>query len=130
MPATTNAPVPTDYLYIAGTILFTVYGQLIVKWRVMQAGALPTAPAKKIAFLLGLAINPWIVSGLGAAFLAFLCWMAAMTKFQLSYAYPFMSAAFMLVLILSAILFNETVTPWKVIGTVLIIIGIAVASRG
>lgn len=119
-----------DYLYIAGTILFTVYGQLIVKWQVSQAGSLPTGLAKKIPFLLRLATNPWIISSLSAAFLAFLCWMAAMTKFQLSYAYPFMSAAFMLVLILSAIFFNESLTSWKVIGTILIIIGITIASRG
>ena len=33
-----------------------------------------------------------------------------MTKFQLSYAYPFMSLAFVLVMFLSAFFFNEPVT--------------------
>ena len=26
------------YLYIAGTVLFTVYGQLVLKWRIVNYG--------------------------------------------------------------------------------------------
>ena len=66
----------------------------------------------------------------GAGFLALLCWLAALTKFELSYAYPFMSLAFVLVLILSALLFHETVTAAKVLGLLLVTAGIIVASRG
>ncbi|SEH05457.1 4-amino-4-deoxy-L-arabinose-phosphoundecaprenol flippase subunit ArnF [Candidatus Venteria ishoeyi] len=53
-----------------------------------------------------------------------------MTKFELSYAYPFMSASFVLVFLISVILFQESITMYKVIGLGLIIIGIFVSSRG
>ena len=53
-----------------------------------------------------------------------------MTKFELSYAYPFMSLAFVLVLVLSAVLFHEPLTVPKILGVLLIIIGIVVGSRG
>lgn len=118
------------YLYIALTILFTVYGQLVIKWQVSQAGILPVSTGEKILFLFGLLLNPWIVSGFFAAFLASLCWMAAMTKFNLSHAYPFMGLTFVLVLIGSGVFFGEAVTPLKIIGTALIILGIIVASQG
>ena len=59
-----------------------------------------------------------------------LCWLAAMTKFELSYAYPFMSLAFVLVLVLSALLFHEALTTAKILGVLLIIAGIIVGSRG
>jgi drug/metabolite transporter (DMT)-like permease len=62
--------------------------------------------------------------------LAFLCWMAAITKFELSYAYPFMSLSFLLVLILSAILFHEPLTVSKVVGVGLVVAGIIIGSRG
>lgn len=120
----------TGYFYIALTILFTVYGQLILKWQVSQAGCLPTGTGAKIGFLFGLLLNPWIVSGFLAAFLASLCWMAAMTKFNLSHAYPFMGLSFVLVLVGSGIFFGEAVTPMKIIGTALIVLGIVVASQG
>jgi multidrug transporter EmrE-like cation transporter len=56
--------------------------------------------------------------------------MAAMTKFDLSYAYPFMSLNFVLVLMLSAFFFGEPITPSKLIGLFLIIGGIIVGSQG
>lgn len=119
-----------DSVYIFACIFFTVYGQLIVKWRVTKAGALPVTFPERILFLINLLLNPWILSSVAAGFLALLSWMAAMTKFELSYAYPFMSLAFVFVLILSAVLFREAVTVPKVLGVLLIIAGLIVASRG
>ena len=40
-----------NYLYIFGCILFTVYGQLIIKWRMSQKGHLPAELADKLLFL-------------------------------------------------------------------------------
>jgi drug/metabolite transporter (DMT)-like permease len=119
-----------DFAYIFSVILLTVYGHLILKWQVTKAGAFPVSFAERAAFLLRLVLNPWIISGLFAGFLALLSWMAAMTKFELSYAYPFMSLAFVLVLLSSALLFHETVTTAKVFGILLIMAGIVIASRG
>ena len=102
----------------------------MVKWQVVKAGALPTTLSAKIPFLIHLVLNPWILSAMTAGFFALLCWLAAMTKFELSYAYPFMSLAFVLVLIFSAVLFNEPVTVPKVLGVVMVIAGLIVASRG
>ncbi|PAV30907.1 hypothetical protein CIL05_04115 [Virgibacillus profundi] len=114
------------YFYIFGTVCFTVYGQLILKWKIDQYGSLPDAWLDKFIFLLQLLLNPWILSGFFAAFLAALSWMAAMTKFDISYAYPFMSLSFVLVFILSAFLFGEPVSMQKVIGFALIVLGIIV----
>ena len=113
-----------------GSVLFTVYGQLVVKWQVGKAGALPATIGEKISFLAHLVLNPWILSAMAAGFFALLSWLGAMTKFELSYAYPFMSLAFVFVLILSVVLFHESLSGPKVLGVVLIIAGIAVASRG
>jgi multidrug transporter EmrE-like cation transporter len=120
----------TGYAYILGTVLFTVYGQIVLKWQVARAGVLPAAFLEKLVFLISLIWNPWILSSIAAGFLAFLCWMAAMTEFELSYAYPFMSLSFLLVLILSAILFHEPLTVSKVVGVGLVVTGIIIGSRG
>ena len=119
-----------SYLYILLTILLTVYGQIAIKWQVLKAGALPEATSDKIAFLLQLLLNPWIISAFAAALLASVFWMAAMTKLQLSHAYPFMSLAFVLILIASGLFFHEAITPLKIAGIVLIVLGIIVGSQG
>lgn len=117
-------------IYVFSTIVLTVYGQLIVKWRVARAGTLPADLAGKVWFMAGLLSDPWIISVLFAAFLAALSWMAAMSKLDLSYAYPFMSLAFVLVMVLSAVFFREAVTLPKVLGMVLVVAGIIISSRG
>ena len=104
----------------------TTYGQIVLKWRLSLAGSLPDSLPGKVLFLLSQFRSPWILSGFAAAGLAALCWMAALTQFQLSYAYPFMSVSFVLVLILSSVLLGESVTIAKVIGISLIIAGVIV----
>lgn len=92
---------------------------------------LPDSAFAKIVHLIKLILtDPWIFSGLSAAFVASLFWMMAMTKFQISYAYPFMSSAFILVLLISVPLFGETLNATKLIGTLLIVTGLVVLSRG
>jgi len=117
------------YLYILGTIIFTVYGQVVIKWQVGQAGTMPSGLDEKLFYLLRVTANPWVISSLIAAFVAFLCWVGALSKFELSVAYPFVSLSFVLVMLMSAVIFNESITVSKVVGITLIILGIVVGSR-
>lgn len=117
------------YFYILGTILFTVYGQLMLKWRISFYGALPPSLAEKGYFLLKLALDPFLISGFASTLVAAVFWIAAMTKFDVSYAYPFMSMAFVLVLALSALFFKEPLTLSKILGMAFIVVGIVVSSR-
>ena len=114
------------YLYIAGTILFTVYGQIILKWRINYLGWSMTDGNlfEKIICYLKLLFDPFILSGFIAAFLASISWTLAMTKFELTSAYPFMSLSPAIVFILGIFFLNEAFTIGKLIGLVLIILGI------
>jgi multidrug transporter EmrE-like cation transporter len=118
-----------SYLYVAMTIALTVYGQLVIKWRVVNAGPFPDGVLDKIAFLARMFGDLWVLSGLVAAVLASMAWMAALTKLQLSHAYPFMSTSFVLVLIFSGLLFQEPISTPKMLGLALIVAGIVVGSQ-
>jgi multidrug transporter EmrE-like cation transporter len=118
-----------SWVYVATTIILTVYGQLIVKWQVGRAGSLPEATGAKIEFLARLVVNPWMISVLLAAFIAALAWMAAMTRLELSKAYPFVALSFALVLIGSAIFFDEALTVAKVVGVAFILVGLVIGSQ-
>lgn len=118
-----------NHIYIFLTILLTVYGQIVIKWQVNLAGIMPIELNNKVGFIIRLLLNPWIISGLLGAFLASLSWIVAMTKFSLSYAYPFVSLSFVLVLICSNLFFKEPITINKSIGMGLIISGIIFGTR-
>jgi multidrug transporter EmrE-like cation transporter len=117
------------FLYIALTVAFTVYGQMIIKWQVNLAGDFPPETADKIWFIARLLLNPWVISSFAAAFAASLFWMAAMTQFELSFAYPFMSTSFIIVMVLSIMFMGEALNWYKVIGTGVIILGLFIVTR-
>ncbi len=117
------------YLYIFLTIFFTVYGQLVLKWRMNMKGQLPPAFSDKIQFMMHAYLDPWILSGFFVAFMASLTWAMAMTKFQLSQAYPFMSLSYVVVFILSVFLFDEEVNLYKIIGCAMVLLGIIIIAK-
>jgi len=117
------------YIGILGCIVCTVYGQLVLKWRLSLLGQMPAGVSGKAGYFAKALLDPFVLSGFGSAFIASLFWMYAMTKFEVSFAYPFMSLAFIAVLLLSALLFHETVTAGKIAGLVLICAGIIVSVK-
>ena len=120
------------YLYILLTICFTVYGQLILKWRINTLEVtLPAALTEKILFLFKLLLDPWIISGLFAAFIASIFWMAAMTKFDVSHAYPIIVGGLaVLTTVFAIILLKEPVSVYKILGLGSVIVGIYFLGKG
>ena len=119
-----------SYAYVACTIVLMVCAQLVIKWQVTAVGAFPAGTSDQLWFLARLLVNPWIVLALAASLLAAVAWMAALTKLDLSHAYPFTSIAFVLVMVASALFFNEPLTAPKIAGIALICAGIVVGSQG
>ena len=112
------------YISILLTLLFTVYGQIALKYRIDQLKIkLPDSFAEKISYLIKLLLDPVIFSAFVAAFIASLFWIATMTKMDITKAYPFMSMAPALVFFVGIFMLNESFTWGKVIGLIFIMIG-------
>lgn len=116
------------YVYIALTVIFTVYGQLIIKHEVNVVQFPDTR--ELLPFLLGFVFRPLVLSGLASAVLASLAWMAALSRFELSFAYPFMSLSFVIVLVLSIMMFGENLNAYKIAGIAMICAGVWIVSLG
>ena len=119
--------------FLALTILLSVYSQLIIKWRMSGRFAglrIPDGVWPKVVTLFTVLFDPFVFTGLVATFVSGLCWMATMSKLEISYAYPFTALGFVLVLVFSHLFFGESFNLMKLGGVLLIIGGIAVASRG
>lgn len=120
------------YLYVFLTILFTVYGQIILKWRISDLNwSLNTTEGigQMIVSYMKFLFDPLIFSGFVSAFVASVFWMLAMTKFELTYAYPFMSLSPALVFIVGIFVLGETFTIGKLLGLLIIMIGIIVTVK-
>ena len=115
--------------YIAAVIVLTLYGQLVVKWQVNLIGTRPAGMDQNLAFLFRMLTSPWVLSGFAAAFGASMAWMLAVSRLDLSYAYPFMGLTYPLILLLSVLIFREPVSLNNVIGVGLIVLGLIIHSR-
>jgi drug/metabolite transporter (DMT)-like permease len=70
-----------------------------------------------------------VVLGLGCAVVAALCWILAVSKTNLSFAYPFMGLAIALVLALTPITLGESVSVKQWLGVVVVCVGLWIAAQ-
>jgi len=113
-----------DHLYIFLTIIFAVYGQLIIRWQVSLNSGLPPDFQGKLSFICSMLLNPWVITAIVATFCSGISWMLAMARFDISYAFPFMSLNYLLIMGAGYIWFAEAITLYRVLGTALIVLGV------
>jgi multidrug transporter EmrE-like cation transporter len=110
------------YASLLGTVLLTVYGQWVFKSRLHEPVTAEAIPR--------LLFDPWIISAFVAALFASICWMVAVSRLDLSHAYPFLALSFVLVVLMGGVVFHESITFLKLVGLALISAGIVVGSQG
>jgi multidrug transporter EmrE-like cation transporter len=119
----------SSFLYILITIIGTVLGQLMLKSGMLQVGQMPSNLKECVPFFFRALTNSRVVFSLVLAFIAAMGWIAAVSRFKLSYAYPFMASTFAFVLVFSRILFNEEISLIRWIGVFVIWFGVFLISR-
>ncbi|MBT5399244.1 EamA family transporter [bacterium] len=120
-----------NHFYLILAICFGVVSQLIIKWK-MSAFSFDDYETWQDKFILAFSmlLNPYIIIALILTLLAGVTWMIAMTKFEISYAYPFTLLGLVLVTIFSVVFFGESISVYKIGGIALIILGVVVISKG
>ena len=121
----------SHHIYIFLALGFAVSSQLIIKWKMSEFSYNDFVSWQdRYSFAFSMLINPYIILALAFSVLAGVTWMIAMTKFELSYAYPFTIFSLIFVTLFSIIFFEEQVNAHKIIGIILVGIGIFTISRG
>ncbi|MDP8566373.1 hypothetical protein [Methylophilus aquaticus] len=100
-----------------------------MRWQVGMAGGLPEDTLGKLNFVCSLLIKPWVVTAMIASFLAGIAWMMTLTKFEISYAFPWTAINFVLVFLFAAFWFDEAMSLYKIFGITLIVSGILVLAK-
>lgn len=93
-----------------------VMGQLAARAGAEQAAA-------------GSLFNPFLLTSYGCLLLRGLLWVVVLRTRRLVYAYPILALTYPLILVLSALIFGEAVTPGRLMGSALIVIGVVLISH-
>ena len=78
--------------------------------------------------LWNIAFNPYFIGAMALYGISSFLWVIAVSKTDISRAYPFMASGFVIVPIIGYFMLNETLNPVFFIGTALIVSGILVIS--
>lgn len=119
------------YSTIFFTITATVVSQILTKKGMLLAGRMPSKPFDILTFLFKtMTLNPYVLGGLLLSVLASMSWIATLSRTNLSFAYPFMSLAFPMVLLLAGLIFGETISMVRWMGIIIIMIGLVMVAKG
>ena len=110
---------------ILGAVAFSVMGQLFLK-----SGTRHLASLSRLEFLLAAFRDVHVLSGLVAWAASTICWLFVLRVAPLSRAYGLTSLTYVLVLVASVHVLGEQVRRVHVVGTLLIVIGIACLLSG
>lgn len=116
-------------LSLLPTVILTVYGQVVTKWRV---GVISESlqGASFVNRLLVYVFDPFIVSAYVFTFGASLAWMLVVERFSLSLIYPlYIGMTIIIVTGLGVVLFREPLSVSKLVAIALIISGIVIGTR-
>lgn len=132
-PLAAAAPATSLNLQSLGVLLtsvaFGAVGQLTLKAGMNSVRG--DAPALQISLetAIRMATNPLLLLGIGIFGISTLLWLFALSKADLSFAYPFLSLIYIAVLFGGAVLFNEQITLTRVIGFAVIVTGVWIVAR-
>ncbi|MFC5991073.1 transporter [Limoniibacter endophyticus] len=117
-----------------GFILFTVMtnaaAQLMLKQGMISLGAISFAGANPIFKLLSIIFNPWVFAGLVTFVISMASHLFVLSKVELSFAYPFLSLAYVAVAVFAYFVFREDLNAWRIGGIAFICIGTILIAQG
>lgn len=113
-------------LYVlAASILLNVSGQLAIKQSlVMYSNQAGEAVSFGLSNAVPILCSPLTLLGLLLYAISAVFWIAALTRVELSYAYPMLGAGYIVVSVLAWQLWGEQMTPQRAIGTLIVALGV------
>lgn len=109
------------------SVLCSAFAHLAFKVGVNAVDSAPAGMSR--VYVAALAGNPYVLGGLALHGAALVAWLWALRKADISYAYPFISLGFVIVLGLSAWLLDERIGAMRLIGVGLITGGVFFVAR-
>ncbi|SIQ11182.1 Multidrug transporter EmrE [Rhizobium sp. RU20A] len=114
-------------------ILFTVLTNAAAQLMLKQGMTTLVSPLSDniVLKLLQIVFNPWVFAGLVTFVISMASHLFVLSKVELSFAYPFLSLAYVAVAVFAYFLFREDINAWRIAGIAFICVGtVLIAQSG
>jgi len=117
--------------FILFTVMTNAAAQLMLKYGMMTMGPLSFAGVNPVIKILQIVFSPWIFLGLCVFVISMASHLFVLSKVELSFAYPFLSLAYVAVAVFAYFVFREDLNAYRVVGIALICVGtVLIAQSG
>jgi drug/metabolite transporter (DMT)-like permease len=117
----------TALILVFVAVCFSVTGELLLKQGMNLVGVLSLST---LSVTVPKMLRTWhLYAGLGSIAVGAVFWLAAISRVNLSWAYPMLAMGYVLVLVFSRLILHEHVSVVRWGGTLLIVIGVYLISR-
>ena len=110
-------------------VLLNAAAQLFLKAGTHATGPIALSIDNAWSLLWRLAFNPMIFLGLSCYVISVAAWIIALSRVDVSYAYPMLSIGYVVSAVAAYYLFGETLSPMRLAGIFVIILGVYMISR-
>lgn len=111
------------------SILLLVAGQTSLKYGLTRAGGVNFAGGQIVSGLRTVLTDPYIIGGFLFYGLSAVLWLDVLSKLDISLAFPLVSLTYVFTLFIGKFLFDETITPTRVLGVLVIIAGVILVAQ-
>ena len=118
-----------EFSLILVGVLLNAAAQLLLKAGVRQIGAFEFSAGNIWPIGLQLAKNLPIFGGLSCYVISVVVWILALSRVEVSIAYPMLSTGYIVNAGLAWWLFNEAVGPQHLVGIAVIIVGVLIVAK-
>ena len=114
---------------ILATVLLNATSQILMKTGMTQVGKFEFSGASFRQMAVGAATNLFIICGLVTMVISMVTHLMSLSRFDVSFAFPFLSIAYVLVLLYGYFAMGENVTALRVAGVSLVVVGTVLIAR-
>lgn len=115
-----------SHLLALATPILAAISQILIKWETRLASEQFEQLDSKIIFLMHFLLRPMVIVAFFFTFLSGLTWILAISKLDLSQAYPYVAITYILVPSAGIFLFGEVMSMQKIVGSLVVIVGIGI----
>ena len=110
-------------------VMLNAAAQLLLKAGVKDMGIIQLSPGTVFQAGLKLAFEPHILGGLTCYVVSVVVWILALSRVQVSIAYPMLSLGYVVTAFIAWAFMGETVNAMRLTGIAVIIVGVFLVAR-
>ena len=119
----------TNWLLVLGAVLLGTLAQLLLKAGTTAVGPFAFSSANLLPVGWQLATQPLIMGGILAYGLSLIIWIMALSRVEVSIAYPMVSIGYVLTAIAAWQFLGESLSAMRIAGISVIMVGVFIVAR-